>query len=120
MKPDKFLGALGLARRAGKMERGFDAVCAAAQRGAAALALVAQDVSDGTKKRVETACTGHCEVLALPYTMHQLVDITGKTAGVLAVTDKNLAVLCQKALLPQQGGPRETRGCEPAHKEETL
>lgn len=94
----KLLGALGLARRAGALVPGFDAVCEQAAKGNAALVLLAQDLSPGTLRRVQNACKGCCLVLGIPLTQADIASITKKPVGVLAVTDPNLAILCQKHL----------------------
>ena len=44
----KLLSMLGLARRAGKLESGFDAAVIAAREGKAALLLAARDISEKT------------------------------------------------------------------------
>ena len=49
---DKLLSLLGLARRAGKIEPGFDAAATAAKSGKAALLLAARDISEKTVKNL--------------------------------------------------------------------
>lgn len=75
---------------------GFDAVAESLAKGNAPLVLLAQDLSAGTEKRVRRAA-GNAPVLRLPYTQAQLQSITRKPAGVLAVTNKDLAALCAGA-----------------------
>lgn len=94
----KLLGALGLAKRAGKLCTGFDAVCKAAAKGEAVLVFISADTSAKTAKRATAACQGHCQVLHICLSQNSIAAITHKPAGVLAVTDKDLATLCQKAI----------------------
>ena len=49
---NKLLSLLGLARRAGKVEPGFDAAVGAARSGKAALLLAAGDISEKTVKNL--------------------------------------------------------------------
>lgn len=91
-------GALSLCKKAGKLAAGFDAVKEKALRGEAALVLLAVDASPGTQKRVRAVCQPLCPVESLPYTQNELASITRKPVGVLAVTSKDLAALCSKAL----------------------
>ena len=67
---DKLLSLLGLARRAGKIEPGFDAAVSAARGHKAALLLAARDISEKTLKNLR---------------------YEGDRAGVLAITDKGFA-----------------------------
>ncbi len=103
----KLLGALGLARRAGKLVAGFDAVCETAQKGGALLVLLCADASTGTARRVRAACQGYCPVRAIPLGQGDIAAITGKPAGVLAITNKDFKVLCLNALAPFQAGDEE-------------
>ena len=79
---DKLLSLLGLARRAGKVEPGFDAAVGAARSGKAYLLLAAGDISEKTVKnlRYEGDRAGAATLRAC-----------GARAGVLAVTDKGFA-----------------------------
>ena len=67
---DKLLSLLGLARRAGKIEPGFDAAVSAARGHKAALLLAARDISEKTLKNLR---------------------YEGDRAGVLAITDTGFA-----------------------------
>lgn len=93
---EKLLGALGLCRRAGALAIGFDAVRGAIDSGQAALVLVAQDTSERTQKRICEGCD--CPVAHMPLAQQDIASITRKPAGVLAVINKDLAILCQNAL----------------------
>ncbi len=99
MEKNKLLGALGLARRAGALLAGYDTVKDGVLSGKAVLVLVAEDVADGTRRRIARLCEeDECPLLALPLVMDDLADILHKPVGVLALTDPNLAVLCRKNL----------------------
>lgn len=96
---DKLLGALSLAKKAGALQVGFDAVHSAVKNGSAHLVLIAADVSPKTRQRILSACKT-CDVaaLVLKQNMHYLAQITVKPVGLLALTDKNFAALCAKAI----------------------
>ena len=80
---DKLLSMLGLARRAGKVEPGFDAAVSAARGRKAAVLLCAQDMSEKTVKnlRYEGDRAG----------IEELGHACGLRAGVIAVTDQGFA-----------------------------
>lgn len=52
MDENRFLSALGLCRRAGKLTIGADAVCDAVRRGRTELVILASDAAENTKKKV--------------------------------------------------------------------
>lgn len=88
----KELSLLGLARRAGKLEAGFDVVVAAAKEGRAYLLLAASDVSDKTFKNIcyEAQRAGIAAV-RINADMAETGRACGVRAGVLAVTDEGFA-----------------------------
>ena len=88
------LGALGLCRKAGKLVMGFDAVAESVMKGKAVLVLTAQDVSPRTARKTREFCEGILDVQSMPLTQ----AVTHKPVGVYAVTDENLARLCEKHL----------------------
>ncbi len=92
---DKLLSLLGLAKRAGKIEPGFDA--AAARSGKASLLLAARDISEKTVKnlRYEGDRAG-VPTLRIQAGMEELGRACGMRAGVLAVTDKGFSGAVQK------------------------
>jgi ribosomal protein L30E len=82
---------LGLCRKAGKLEIGFDAASAVVKRGKAAGILTACDVSAKTLKEIKFhAGKFKTEVISMPCTMAEVGDIIGISAGVMAVTDEGL------------------------------
>lgn len=99
---DKALSLLGLARRAGRLEAGFDPCRRAARAGRAALLAAAGDISEKTYKNLcYEARRAGIPALRLPWPMAELGRACGVRAGVLAVNDKGFAgaVLkeCEKA-----------------------
>ena len=89
---DKLLSLLGLARRAGKIEPGFDAAVSAARGHKAALLLAARDISEKTLKnlRYEGDRAG-VPTLRGNFGMEELGRACGVKAGALAVTDEGFA-----------------------------
>ena len=89
---DKLLSLLGLARRAGKIEPGFDAAVSAARGHKAALLLAARDISEKTLKnlRYEGDRAG-VPTLRGDFGMEELGRACGVKAGALAVTDEGFA-----------------------------
>lgn len=95
---NKVLSLLGLAKRAGKLEAGFDVVVAAARDGRARLLLAAEDVSDKTFKNIcYEAQRAGISAVRINADMAQTGKACGVRAGVLAVTDEGFA----NALLKQ-------------------
>ncbi len=92
MANDKVMSLLGLARRAGKLEAGFDATVSAARKGTARLLLAASDVSEKTYKNLEyEAKRAEIPVVRLKAGMEEAGRACGVRAGVLAVTDQGFA-----------------------------
>ena len=89
---NRLLSMLGLARRAGKLEAGFDAAAIAARGKKAAALLAARDVSDKTYKnlRYEAERAG-IPAARIEAGMEELGRACGLKAGVLAVTDEGFA-----------------------------
>ena len=90
--PDKLLSLLGLARRAGKIEPGFDGAVSAARGHKAALLLAARDISEKTLKnlRYEGDRAG-IPTVRTKASMEELCRACGMRAGVLALTDAGFA-----------------------------
>ena len=96
---DKVLSLLGLARRAGKLEAGFDAAVSAARAKKACLLVAAADVSEKTVKNLkyEGDRVGTPTVRAKAG-MEELGRACHVRAGVLAVTDQGFAAALLKEL----------------------
>ena len=105
---DKLLSLLGLAKRAGRLEAGFDACAGAARAKRAALLIVAKDVSEKTFKnlRYEAERAGIPSLRLPEADMEQLGRACGVRAGVVALTDKGFAGAVLSAL------PKETEDKE--------
>lgn len=92
------MSALSLCKKAGKLVTGFDAVCESMAAGEAFILLFAQDVSEKTSKRVMAKNNEEIPTYILPTTMEQISAVTFRPVGVIAVTEKNLATLCEGAI----------------------
>jgi ribosomal protein L7Ae-like RNA K-turn-binding protein len=101
MNNDKMLSALSLARKAGKLAVGFDSVKASVETEKAKTVLLAQDISSGTSKRIKSL-SRKVPVLQIKLSQWEISKITGKCAGVLALTDENFARLCRKVMEGEQ------------------
>lgn len=98
---DKFLSALGLARRARGAVFGTSEVRSSAKSGKAKLIIVASDVSDNTRKEItDTAAFYNTDCIISCYTMAQLSSAVGllRSTSSVALTDENLTVLVKKSL----------------------
>lgn len=92
MAANKILSLLGIARRAGKLEAGFDASAAAAREKKACLLLAARDISDKTFHNLEyEAQRAGISAVRLDTCMEETGRACGVKAGVLAVTDRGFA-----------------------------
>lgn len=89
---DKFLSLMGMARRAGKIVLGFDAVEEAVHKRKAISVYCAQDLSSRTQRNMRRVCEEEQIVLLLiPCTIDELTAAVGKPAGIVALTDKGFA-----------------------------
>lgn len=89
---DKVLSLMGLCRRAGRLQAGFDACRDAARAGKAALLLAASDVSEKTFKNLRyEADRAGIEAVRIETDMEELGRACGVRAGVAAVCDRGFA-----------------------------
>ena len=98
---DKFLSAVGLARRAGHAVFGTELVRSSAKAGKAKIIIVASDVSENTKKEItDTAAFYKTECIISCYTMAQLSTAAGlmRNTSSVAITDENMTVLIKKSI----------------------
>ena len=88
---NKFLSTLGLARRAGRLNYGFDMVMGGMEQ--THLLLLAEDSAPRTCRNAESAAgEWNIPVLHLPYTKDQLgVSIGTKPVGIIGVADRGFA-----------------------------
>ena len=92
VKMNRALSALGLARRAGKLNWGFDTAVEAMRSGACGVVILAADLSDKPKKNVRfEAEKYHVSVLEPAFNIEEISAAIGKKAGVLAVCDRGFA-----------------------------
>lgn len=88
----KLLGIIGLAMRAGKVVSGDEGVLAAIKSQKASLVIIAEDASDGTKKKF----TDKSSYRDIPYRIVFEKDVLGhaigkKTRAVVGIVDPNFA-----------------------------
>ena len=98
---DKFLMALGLAKRAGYLVLGTEQVRDSAKCGKAKLIIIASDVSENTRKEItDTANFYKTEYITPCYTMAQLSVAVGvlRSVSSVAVTDGNMTVLVKNSI----------------------
>ena len=103
---DKFLSALGLARRAGKLAMGHDDVKHALRRGEARLIVFASDASDRLTEEL-TGLAGNTPVYGTRYTMDDFGQHLGRRFAAAAVTERGLAALAEKALPGEQAAKED-------------
>ena len=92
MTESKLYGMLGLAKRAGKVVSGADAVIDRVRTKSAFLVIISSDVSEATNKRI----TDKCNFYETTKIIYGTSEVNGKTIGkadvaAIAVTDKNFA-----------------------------
>jgi ribosomal protein L7Ae-like RNA K-turn-binding protein len=85
----ELLGLLGIARRAGKLVTGFDAVVKSLDEGTAALVIVSGGASPRTIRNIKTACENRAELIFVGSGPEKLGHAVGrKKTAVAALTDK--------------------------------
>lgn len=94
---------LGLARRAGKLSIGHDAVIDAMRRGNAYLILLTSDASHRHEKEILETGNGEA-VLHLTGDMNEVGAAAGKRACIYAVTDEGFAKMINNKLNSDKGG----------------
>lgn len=90
---NKNLQILGIARKAGLVAIGGEAVAAASRAGSAKLVLSASDTSSGTLRRARIgAREGGAVFSTIPYTKFELGQIIGRgPTGTIAILDAGLS-----------------------------
>ena len=98
----QLLGALGLARRAGALICGTPMIITALRSAKRPIVVVAaNDISEGTRKKLSDKCAHYETPLSVADVSGEaLAAAVGKSGSLaaVAVTDKNLATLVEKAL----------------------
>ncbi len=95
---DKLLSAFSLARRAGALVIGFDAVSISAKGKTKTTVFVCSDISEKTLKRMRQIT----EVRLLSHKMEYFDTLFKKPVGIFGVTDENFTGLILK-ILEEQG-----------------
>lgn len=97
---EKLLSLLGIARRAGRLSMGFDAASESMNKGEAALLLLAEDLSERSRRTImQTAALAKTPTADAGFDMKTLGLAVGrKQTGIIAVNDsgfaKSLKALC--------------------------
>jgi ribosomal protein L7Ae-like RNA K-turn-binding protein len=93
----RILGTLTMARKAGKLTLGFDAVKDTLTAKTAEIVLVTADISSKTEKEIRFFCgrTG-VDIEKTAITMEDCGHAFGRKSGVMSVTDRGLAGLVKK------------------------
>ncbi len=89
--------ALGLARRAGKLGCGHDAVKDAVRRGRAGLVIFTADSSARLRGEISGLAGDGAEILYTELTTEDIAAAVGKKAAVVSVNDAGLSVLVKSA-----------------------
>lgn len=86
---NKILSLMGLARRAGKLQCGFDAAIEAIKSGNAKGAAAAADISDKTFSNLKFEADRHkIAAIRIDETTEAVSQAIGKKAGVIAICDE--------------------------------
>jgi len=89
---DRVLSLLGLARRAGKMTLGFDAVCSSVGKNESKLILAAADVSEGTMRKLRNHLSGsEINIRELSCGMEAINAAIGKPVRLVSINDSGFA-----------------------------
>lgn len=89
---NKLLSALSLARKAGRLEIGFDPVQEAVKLKKALLVVIVRDASQRTARETERICRENgTEILLADVTKDDTFRVLGKTVAVIAVCDGGFA-----------------------------
>ena len=111
--PDRFLGLVGLAKRAGRTVTGAPLIFTAMKsKRPPCLVLVAEDASDGARKKLRTKCEFYkIPLLYTTYSKDALAHAVGNSGEVaaVAITDQGLA---GELLKPSMGQAKPDGGNE--------
>lgn len=100
------LSFIGLAKRAGKVESGDEAVNIVSRAGKAKLIITAHDAGRSTQVRADNSARyAKCPTAEVPFTKEELGAALGRdTVGVAAITDIGFAHALVEKLHAQAGG----------------
>ena len=97
MDNNKFTHALGLARRAGKLGLGHDAVKDAVRRGRAHCVVFSADASQRLRDEIAALSGNDVTTFYTELTAEDIAAAVGKRAAVVSVNDEGLSVLVKSA-----------------------
>lgn len=93
MQNSKIISMFSLAKRAGKLVCGFDAVCEELKKKQWNTVFTASDLSEKSKKEIARICKENFFMLIeTPVTMDEISLITHKKVGILCVTNQSFAL----------------------------
>lgn len=95
---NKTLGVMGLARRAGKLLIGHDAVLLSIRTGKALTVILTSDASPRHKREIEAA-SFNGKIISLPVTMEEAGIAVGKKSCIFAFEDEGFVKAIDKSLL---------------------
>lgn len=98
---DKLLSLLGLMRRAGKLETGFDAVKESLQKGKCKLVLITSDISPKTEKEIRFFAENGAvktKVVSVAYDSSDMKNAIGRSVKTISLTDEGFAESAAKLL----------------------
>lgn len=89
---NKLLSLLGIAKKAGRLTIGNDAVVETIRDGRSRLVLLAKDLAPRTVKGIETAALEYgTQVITIPADMNELSMALGRNAGVVSINDRGFS-----------------------------
>lgn len=104
---DPLLSLLGIARRAGMLTLGFDAVCEDVNKGKSSLVLTAKDISDGSLRKLENhISTSEVGIIEIPHDINDICAALGRKVRIISINDSGFA---KKALSLLQSGNGEEK-----------
>ena len=99
----KTLGFIGILRRAGKITIGCDPVCDSVARGKTKLVLMAEDISENTKKAVLRRTEEYSpHIYIIKCSKSELSNAVGRQAAVISVDDEKAALSAEKKLADEK------------------
>lgn len=101
---NKLLSLLGIAKKAGRLTVGNDAVIETIRAGRSSLVLLANDLAPRTVRGIEAAALEYgIEVLTIPADRNELGMALGKSAGVVSVNDRGFSQKAQELCMLMNG-----------------
>ena len=95
--------AVSIARRSGHLKIGFDRVRDLVLREETDLVIMARDLSEKNRARVERFCAGKADAVTVDLTQFDFSQAAGKLTGILAADDANMSRLLRNAVRKMKG-----------------